>query len=111
MAPLELAVVLQALLKRHPEFKAEAVAIGMVSASSVENIAEGMFDAVTSLDLDPLHGRAGNQPWGYVEPSDAAWELLKEPVESVIADMNRYIVLSVSFLSPFNVLLNGSEYF
>jgi hypothetical protein len=97
MAPPELAVVLRALLKRHPELKAEAeaAAIGMVSATSVEEIAEGMFDALTSLGLDSLHGRAGSHRWGYVDPSDAAWELLEEPVENVIADMKRYMGLGL----------------
>jgi hypothetical protein len=95
MAPPELAVVLQTLLKRHPEAEAEAAAIGMVSASSVEDIAEGMFDALTSLGLDSIHGRAGSHRWGYVEPSDAAWELLEEPVENVIADMKRYMGLGL----------------
>jgi hypothetical protein len=97
MAPYELATVLQALLKRHPELKAEAeaAAIGMVSALSVEDIAAKVFDAVTSLGLESLHGRAGNQPWGYVEPADAAWELLEEPVEDIIADMKRYMDLGL----------------
>jgi hypothetical protein len=48
MAPPELAAVLQTLLRRHPELKAEAeaAAIGMVSASTVGDIAEGVFDVV-----------------------------------------------------------------
>ncbi len=97
MTPPGLAAVLQALVKRHPELKAEAeaAAIGMVSASTVEDIAEDVFDGVTSLDLDSLHGRSGSQPWGYVEPSEAAWELLEEPVEKVIADMKRYMQLGL----------------
>jgi hypothetical protein len=97
MAPDELAIVLQVLLKRHPELKAEAeaAAIGMVSASSVDDIAAKVFDAVTSLGLDSLHGRAGKKPWGYMEPTDAAWELLEEPVENVIADMKRYMNLGL----------------
>ena len=75
--------------------RAEAAAIGMVSASTVEDIAEDVFDGVTSLDLDFLHGRSGSQPWGYAEPSEAAWELLEEPVEKVIADMKRYMQLGL----------------
>jgi len=97
MAPPELAAVLQALIERHPDLRAEAeaAAIEMMSASTVEDIAEGVFDAVTSLDLDSLCGRAGSQPWGYVEPSEAAWELLEEPVENAIADMKRYMHLGL----------------
>jgi hypothetical protein len=47
----------------------------MVSPPSVEQVAENVLDAVTSLDIDSFHGRAGKQPWGYGEPTEAAWEL------------------------------------
>ena len=63
--------------------------VDMVSAASVEGVAEDIFDAVTSLDIGTFHGHAGKQPWGYVEPTEAAWELLDEAVVDVIADMKR----------------------
>lgn len=97
MSPGELAVVLRALLKKHLDLKpeAEAVAVEMVSSPSVEDIAEDVLDAVTSLDIDTFHGRAGKQPWGYVEPGQAAWDLLGEAVEDVVADMQRRMDLGL----------------
>jgi hypothetical protein len=97
MSPGELAVVLQALLKKHPDLKpeAEAVAIEMVSFPSFEDIAEDVLDAVASLGIDAFHGRAGKQPWGYVDPSQAAWDLLGEAVEDVVADMKRRMELGL----------------
>ena len=91
MDPDELATVLRTLLAKHPELRTEADSIGvdMVSAPSVEDVAEDVFDAVTSLDTGAFHGRAGKQPWGYVEPTEAAWELLDEAVVDVMADMKR----------------------
>jgi len=97
MAPSELATVLRTLLEKHPNLRpeAEAVAVEMVSFSSVEDVAEDVFDAVTSLGIDAFHGRAGKQPWGYVEPSQAAWDLLGEAVEDVVSDMKRRIDLGL----------------
>ena len=91
MAPLELARILRAVLAKHPELRAEAeqIAIAMIAAPSVEDVAHSVHDAVTSLDIESLHGRGGKQAWGYVEPTEAAWELLGEAVEDALADMKR----------------------
>ena len=96
-SPGELAQVLHALLKKHPDLKpeAEAIAVDLVSSSSVEETAEEVLDAVTALDLDSLNGRAGSHSWGYVEPTEAAWELLEEAVQDVIADMKRRMDLGL----------------
>ena len=91
LAPDEAAAVLRNLLKKHPELKGEAekIAQGIVSLLSSEDIADEVFQAVTSIDLDDLNGRAGSHSWGYVGPGDAATELLEESLESVIDDMKR----------------------
>ena len=96
-SPGELAQVLHALLKKHPDLKpeAQAIAVEFVSSSSVEETAEEVLDAVTALDLDSLNGRAGSHSWGYVEPTEAAWELLDEAVEEVVADMKRRMDLGL----------------
>ena len=91
MAPHEMASVLRAVLTKHPELRAEAeqIAIDMIAAPSVEDVADEVHDAVTSLGIESLHGRAGKQAWGYVEPNEAAWELLGESVEDMLNDMKR----------------------
>ena len=40
-------------------------------------------------------GRAGRHEWGYVEPTDAAWEILEEALEPFIQDMRRQIELGL----------------
>ena len=84
-------MVLRALLKKHAALtlEAEAIAVEVVSSPSVEDTAEEVLDAVTSLDVDSLNDRAGSHSWGYVEPTEAAWELLAEAVEDFFADMKR----------------------
>jgi hypothetical protein len=64
-------------------------------ASRRTNTAEEVLDAVTSLDLDSLNDRAGSHSWGYVEPTEAAWELLEEAVEDIVADMKRSMDLGL----------------
>jgi len=39
--------------------------------------------------LNDLNERAGSHSWGYVEPSEAASELLEEAVEDLVEDMKR----------------------
>ncbi len=91
MATSELATVLRALLAKHPELRTEAeqVAVDMLSSPSVDDVAEDVRGTVTSLGIGSFHGRAGKHPWGYVEPSQAAWDLLGEAVEDILADMKR----------------------
>ena len=83
--------VLRELLKRHPELQQEAeeMAESTISDVSVEGIAQDVSDSVLGVDLDDLNDRAGKHSWGYVEPSEAAWELLEEAVEDIIEDMKR----------------------
>jgi len=97
MSSGELADVLRALLKKHPHLKSEAqaIAVEIVSAPSIEDTAEEVLDALTSLDLDSLNDQAGSHSWGYVEPTEAAWELLQEAVEDIVADMKRRMQLGL----------------
>jgi hypothetical protein len=97
----ELAAVLRSLLRKHPDLKrdAESLATAIVSSPSVEDIADEVCANLTSLDVDELSGRAGKHPWGYVEPDQAAQELLEEAVAESIADMNRRMDLGLEAAS------------
>lgn len=50
---------------------------------------------IAGLEADAIQGRAGKQSWGYVEPTEAAWELLEEAVDDVVADMKRRMELGL----------------
>ena len=64
MAPSELATVLRALLAKHPDLRAEAeqIAVDMISSPSVDDVAEDVRGAVTSLGIDSFHKRTDKQP-------------------------------------------------
>jgi hypothetical protein len=107
LAPEEADAVLRTLLGRHPGLRAEAeqIATGLVSSSSVEDIAADVFDRVTAVDIDALNERAGKHSWGYVEPSEAAYDLLTEAVEELVDDMKRKAELGL--VSPAETVCVG----
>jgi hypothetical protein len=94
----ESAIVLHTLLKRHDALlgEAEKLATEIVNTPSCEDIASAITDAVTSLDLQDLNGRAGATRWGHTEPTDAAWQMLEESVEDFLADLKRRAELGLT---------------
>ena len=94
----ESATVLRTLLERHGNIRAEAetIATELVASPSVDDIAEDVLDAVTSLDIDDLNNRAGPSQYGYIEPSAATYELLEESVEDFLSDMKRRMKLGLT---------------
>ena len=87
----ERAQVLGELLKRHPELSEEANAFAqdLINDVSVEAVAEEVADLVTAVGLEEVEGRAGRHDWGYVEPDQAAMDLLEESIEEMQGDMKR----------------------
>jgi len=93
----ESASVLRALAARHPELRSEAEALAGEALGEVSffSVAEDVENAVLQFDYDDLNGRAGGHSSGYVEPSEAAWELLEEAVEPFISEMKRYLEMGL----------------
>jgi len=87
----EAAALFRSLLAKHPELSAEAEALAASAIGDVamEDIAQETEEAVRSLDLDDLNSRAGSHSYGYVEPGEAAWELIEEAVMPLIEDIQR----------------------
>ncbi len=93
----EAASVLQSLLDRHPELRTEAetIARGVLGEVSLFSVADDVESAVIQFDYDDLNSRAGRHSWGYVEPTEAAWELLDEAVEPFVGEMKRYLEMGL----------------
>jgi hypothetical protein len=93
----EAAAVLHQLLDEHPELRSEAeqFATKLVSSPSIEDIAQDVCDRIMGIDLDVLNERAGSHSWGYVEPSEAAIELLEEALDDLVEDMKRKVELGL----------------
>lgn len=89
--------VLRRLLAAHPDLGAEAekIARSLLGEVAFEAVAADVEHAVRARDLEDLNGRAGRHEWGYVEPTEAAWEILEETVEPFLDDMKRQIELGL----------------
>lgn len=87
----EAAALFRSLLTKHPELsaEAEALAASVIGDVAMEGVARETEDAVRALDLDDLNARAGSHSHGYVEPAEAAWELIEEAVMPLIEDIQR----------------------
>ena len=107
LRPEEAAAVLAQLLCKHPALKSEAeeLATQMMSTASIEDVAQEVYLGITSIDLEALNGRAGSHSWGYVEPSEAAAELLAEAIEDRVEEMKRSLELGL--LAPAEALCVG----
>ena len=93
----EAASVLGKLLDRHSELRseAEAIASDMLTEISPDSVADEIEEALLQFDYDDLNGRAGSHSWGYVEPSEAAGELLEEALEPFVNDMKRHLEMGL----------------
>ena len=98
----EAAALLRTLLKKHPELagEVEALAGSVIGDVSTEDIAQDVEDAVRWLDLEDLNSRAGSHADGYIEPSEAAWELVEEAVMPFIEDITRRVEGCLLYTSP-----------
>lgn len=87
----EAAIVLRRLLVAHPELdpETEEIAKALLRDDNFEDIAEDVYDFVQVLRHDELNGRAGRHEWGYVEPGEAASEILSETVAPLLDDLKR----------------------
>ena len=87
----EAVTVLRLLLERHPEMAkdVEALARSVIGDVSIEDVADEVEGALRSLSLDDLNERAGPKASGYVEPTEAAWELVEEEVTPFLDDITR----------------------
>lgn len=97
LKPEEAQELLRGLLAAHPALRVEVeqMAQSILAKVSLEGVAEQVEEAVRALDLDDLQGRSGRHAWGYVEPTEAAWEVLGKAVEPFIENMKRHIGLGL----------------
>lgn len=93
----EAAAVLRRLLAAHPDLASEAeqIARSLLHEVDYESVAAEIEDEIRALNYDDLNARAGRHEWGYVEPTEAAWEVLEETVEPFREDMKRHLELGL----------------
>jgi hypothetical protein len=94
LSAVERASILGALLRAHPELLAEAelLAAGFLFQEDRHAVAEDVADELRALHLSQLADRAGPQ-WGggYIDPHEAADEMLDEIVQPYLEDLDRVL--------------------
>ncbi len=85
--------VLRLFLERRPELRkeTEALAKSVIGDVSIEDVADAVEGEIRALDLEDLNSRAGSHAYGYIEPSEAAWELVEETVMPFLDDIKRRV--------------------
>ena len=93
----EKGAVLEELLRSQPALRtaAEQIAREQLADAEHEMVAKEVESELRSLSSDELNGRAGRQRWGYVEPTEAAWELLEETAGSYEREIERLLALGM----------------
>ena len=92
MTAAEKGELLDALLTDQPALRdrVEVLAAARMSAGNRGAVAEEVESALRSLDIDELNDRAGyRRGFGYVEPGEAANELLDEALQPFLDDLAR----------------------
>ena len=89
----EAQTVLNELLSSHPDLISDArrAANVLLATVSFADVAADVFGALQALDLDDLD--AGPRPGGYVEPSEAAWNVIEKVVTPYFHDLERRVKL------------------
>jgi hypothetical protein len=90
--------VLDELLRSRPGLRAEAerVAREKLIDTDIDGVAEAVAWELKHLGSDELAGHAGKHRWGYVEPTEAAWELLEEAVCAFDREIERLLALGLT---------------
>lgn len=97
LEPAAVGAVLCGLLAAHPDLRTEAerLARGLLGGVLFESVAEDVELDLRTRDLEDLNDRAGKHSWGYVDPGEAASEILDEALEPHIEEMKRLLKLGM----------------
>jgi len=94
----EKATVLDELLAARPDLReqAEAYAVQVMRDTDRSAVADDVEDALHGLDIEELNTRAGHRPGrGYVDPAEAADEILDEALQPFLDDLQRRADLGI----------------
>lgn len=94
----EQVMVLRRLLDGHPELRAEADQLVLTVLEAVErsDVADEVSSALESVSTAEVGAQSGRQRGrGYVEASDAAWELLAAAVDPFVVRLRQLVDLGL----------------
>lgn len=89
--------ILRALAARNPNLAQEidAAAKALFSHVEIDEIAANVQMELESLHVEDIWDRSGAKGDGYVDPSDAAWEMFEEALQPFQDEVDKYKQLSM----------------
>ena len=87
----EASQVLKTLLDDNPELMKKAYEIALKTADDVDidSIMDDVCSELDSLDVDDLYCHSGKTRYGYVEPTEKAWEMFEDALLPFIDEMKK----------------------
>ena len=61
-----------------------------LSSVNADDIANNLYQRLTSIQVEDLWDNSGKTRWGYKEPFDVAYDMIEEVVSDFVLEMNQY---------------------
>ena len=90
--------VLDELIEEQPSLRsdAERIARSILTSLDYQAVAESVKHCILGVEVERIWGRSGRKRWGYVEPTEAAREVLEEDMKPFLEDIQRFMSLGLT---------------
>lgn len=90
-------VILKNLAMENPNIakKIDQIAIKHLSSINPDDIASQVYFELDNISVEEVWDNSGSTSYGYVEPTDMAWEMFEEALEPFMEKMKNYQKLSM----------------
>lgn len=91
----EALLVLKALANEDQNIakRIEQIALEYLRDVDIESVASEVYFVLNSIEVEDLWEQSGSTRYGYVEPSERAWEMFEEALEPFTSELNKYLDL------------------
>ena len=98
LSPYDALAVLKILARRDAETAARIAEVARAHLRGVdlEDVAFILYDKLTLLKPEEVWDRAGPTRHGYVDPTDAAYEMIEEVLDPYLEDLQKYQEIGMS---------------
>ncbi len=90
-------VILKALAREDESIanRIKQIALEYLRDVDIEGIAGQVFSSLETIDVEDVWEESGSTRFGYVDPTDRAWEMFEETLEPFIEELKKYLELSM----------------
>jgi hypothetical protein len=98
ISPTDALNILRALASNDQELARRIAEMALAHLSEVdpEEVAAVLYDELDNLEVEEVWDRAGKTRHGYVEPGEAADQMVEEVLEPFLADLTKYQKLGLN---------------